>query len=207
MPSASRRRTSSSRGVSENDSILRPGRLGGRRLGRRAERLAQEPGLDRQLAVADRGDHRQDLGRRRLLEQVAGGAAADRLEHVVAVVVHGHDHDGDRVVELLDLGQAGEAVDPGHADVEQHDVRAPGGDLGQARFCSCRPRPRPRPSRPSTASPRGRARDISWSSTSSTRVGDSAMSMPHAIGSRVAAPVSSVPCGRASHRPAPVART
>ena len=81
------------------------------RLGRRAQRLAQQVGPDGELAAGHRLDHRQHLARRRVLQQVAGGAASDGVEHVAPLVVGGDDDDGDRVLELLDLPEARQPVD------------------------------------------------------------------------------------------------
>ena len=54
-----------------------------------------------------------DLRRGRVLQEVAGGAAADRLQHVAAVVVQRDHHDGDRMVRCLSSLEAGQPVMPG----------------------------------------------------------------------------------------------
>jgi hypothetical protein len=66
-------------------------------------------------------DGGHELGTGRLLEDVATRAGPERLAGERRVVLHGEDHDGARV---LDPGDSGQARRPGHAEVEHEHVRA-----------------------------------------------------------------------------------
>ena len=116
---------------------------------------------------ADRPDQLRALG---ALEQVAAGAGAHRREHRLVVVVHRQHEDRDVRRRVDDPARGLDAVEPGHVDVHQHDVRVPGRDRGDrllarrglARPGRCRPRSPAAAARP--------ARNAAWSSATRTRI-------------------------------------
>ena len=114
-------RTSCSRGVSSASP-------GGGAAGRAARELGDEParhgrGEDRR-AVGDHPDRGEQLRLGRVLEQEPAGARAQRLvDHLVEVERGQHEHPRRRRVSACEPTRRLDAVDVGHADVHEHDVR------------------------------------------------------------------------------------
>jgi hypothetical protein len=67
----------------------------------------------------DAGDH---VGRRGVLQDVAGGARLDRRHDVLLVAEDGDDHDVDVGLLLADLADQVDAAAVGQAKVDQHHV-------------------------------------------------------------------------------------
>src|SRR4051794_39699793 len=91
--------------------------------GELAQQVAGELGRDDRAAAVGRDDRLAQLLARRALREVAGGAGGDRVEQALGALVRRHD-------QRPDLGQLGaqaleddRAAQPGHAQVEHHDVR------------------------------------------------------------------------------------
>ena len=69
-------------------------------------------GRDGRLASLDRLEHRSELRRLEVLEQVALGAGLDRLEQVVLVLGHGQDHDRGRRVRAALIRDVAASPEP-----------------------------------------------------------------------------------------------
>ena len=84
------------------------------------EQLAGDRGGEHGVAGGDRAHRLDDLARRRVLEQEAAGAGAQRLDDVLVEAEGGEDEDA------LTRQAAGrlDAVHARHPDVHQHDVGA-----------------------------------------------------------------------------------
>ncbi len=114
----------------------------GSRTGLRGE-LGDQPagdrGSDQPLAARDRADRLQEGARLGVLQQEPGGARAQRPEDVLVEVEGGED---EYVGQLLvdDLAGGRDAVEPGHLDVHQDEIRPE--STGRARPPARRPRPR-----------------------------------------------------------------
>ena len=151
----------------------RPGHLsllGPRHLLELVDQLDRHRRADQRLAVGDDPHRLRDLLDRGVLEQVAGGAALDRLVEVGLLVGDGQHDDLRRRHALLDREAGLDAGPLRHPDVEQHDVRR----HGSARAVPSTPSP----ASPTTSMPSSLAssmvrprRKSSWSSTTSTRIG------------------------------------
>jgi hypothetical protein len=103
-----------------------------RRVRQRAGDLFEQPARrgrrHYRVAGRDRPDRGQQLLRLGVLQQEAAGAGAQRWEHVLVEVERGQDdHPRRRGAVAVDQHTSRlDAVEPGHADVHQHDVG--GGD-------------------------------------------------------------------------------
>jgi hypothetical protein len=87
------------------------------------EQPARNRARERRLALRDAAQERHDPVRRLALQQVAGGAAADRAEEV-ALVLRRRQHDDLRLRRgLAQPRQRREPVHLGHREVEQDQVR------------------------------------------------------------------------------------
>ena len=86
------------------------------------DELAGDRGSEQRVA-AGHGAHGVDERRgRRVLEQEPGGAAPERLEHVLVEVEGGHDEHAGARHPRGDPPRRLEAVDPGHPHVHHDDV-------------------------------------------------------------------------------------
>ena len=103
------------------------------------DQLRGELGIERRFAaqhLANRGHH---LASTCVFEDVASRANPQRLEQVIRIFGKGHDQDADAWQLFFDRPRCHEAIDVGHADVHEHQVRlqparqldgfAPGGGL------------------------------------------------------------------------------
>src|SRR5918996_2233465 len=81
-------------------------------------------GREERVAGGDRVDGGDELLRPRALEQEAGGARAERSEDVVVLLEGREDHDPRVGCDSQELTGCGDAVQVGHADVHEDDVRA-----------------------------------------------------------------------------------
>jgi signal transduction histidine kinase len=86
------------------------------------EQPPRDTARERCLASRDAAQEGRDLLRRLGLEQVAGGAGADRPEEVLLRVRRGQDDHFGLGRLLADAGERGEAVHPGHREIEEHEV-------------------------------------------------------------------------------------
>ena len=156
-PAVTRRRTSSSRAVS---------RSGGGFVGRRlqAQKVADDPGggggRDGRVTTGHRVDHRPQLGRLEVLEQVAACTGPDRREQVLLVLADGEHHDRGLRADGGDRPGRLDPAHPRHPHVHQdqvgfepdHERRPPGRRRRRGRR---RRGPRPRGA---TSGRRGRGR-------------------------------------------------
>ncbi len=78
---------------------------------------------DRGLAPSHALEHRTQLRRLEVLEQIALGAGLDRTEQVGFVLAHGQHDDRDFGVAGLDLGRRLQSGEVGHPNVHEDDVR------------------------------------------------------------------------------------
>jgi signal transduction histidine kinase len=92
--------------------------------------LLEQPGgngpRDRGFPACDATEEIDDPVGRFALQEVAGGAAADRCEQVVVRPRSGEDDHRRVGRSLTDRGERGQAVDAGHREVEQDEVGASG---------------------------------------------------------------------------------
>jgi hypothetical protein len=79
-------------------------------------------GRHRSAAMKDLAQGLEQPRGRRLLQEVAGGPGADRIEHVTIVVVDGQGHQDQGRMPLLQEPDALHAGHPGQAEVYQHRV-------------------------------------------------------------------------------------
>ena len=96
--------------------------------GELGEQLARHRGVDQRLATVHRPDRLGHLVQRDVLQQIAAGAGADRLEQILFLVTD-RQHDDLRARHDILGGAAGfDAAALGHPDVHEHDVgqRLPG---------------------------------------------------------------------------------
>ncbi|MBB4893596.1 hypothetical protein FHS39_002627 [Streptomyces olivoverticillatus] len=106
------------------EGVLRLLAAGGGRAGRQG--VDHVPGgRGREVGVARRGrpDGTDELRRRRVLEQEARAALAQRPQDVVALAEGGQDQGADAGCGAAQFGEGGQPVHHGHLDVEQGDVR------------------------------------------------------------------------------------
>ena len=117
-PLAMRARISRSRGVRSGKAAnagvdaRRPGSV----------RALADARPENRLTLGDREHCAQDLGRVRALEDVSGGARADRLGDRAVVVHHRHHQHGDVRMGLGEPASCRHAVEAGHRDVHDDDV-------------------------------------------------------------------------------------
>ena len=90
------------------------------------EQPARDLARERGLAIAHAAEELDDPLRRLALEQVARGASPDRGEQVLLGARGGEDDDLALRRRLADPRQRAEAVEPGHRQVEQHELRLQG---------------------------------------------------------------------------------
>src|SRR5439155_3992359 len=76
------------------------------------------------FALRHRLQRKLQFSGRGILAHVASGARAQRLEHVFLVGVHGKHHHAHLRKLLLEQRARLESPEPGHGNVEQHDIRA-----------------------------------------------------------------------------------
>ncbi len=137
------------------------------------EELVDDPGSrgrgDRRLAPADRLEHRPELGRLEVLQEVALGARLDRLEQVVLVLADGQDDDRDRRPGGLDPARSPRGPSHRHPDVHQDEVRLEPRRPGRRPRRRSTPVPRPRGPTPRAATRRRRGR-AAWSSARRIRI-------------------------------------
>ena len=137
-PCAISRRTSSSRGVRTSSARGRPPR---RQL---LHDAGDHGGGERGLAGVRRPDRADELRRLGVLEQEPGRARPQRGEQPVVLAEARQDEHARVRHALAQDAQRGDAVEPRHREVEQHDV-------GRLRARPRRRPPRRRPPRPTTS--------------------------------------------------------
>ena len=99
--------------------------------GDEVDQPAGDGGGEHRVAGGDQLDRADDLGRRRVLEQEAGGARAERPQDQVVGVEGGQHQDRGRGRLAGEEAGGGDAVEPRHADVHQDDVGAVAVDRGE----------------------------------------------------------------------------
>ena len=137
--------------------------------------------VEQRLARVRGADRARELLRLHVLEQVAGGAGAERGQQPSRR--RGSSSARSRAppgTRSRSSRIAADAVEPRHHEVHQHDVR-------RAAARPRRPPPRRRPPRPTTSMPscssrnvRSPSRTTAWSSTTSTRIGSATRRPPAA---------------------------
>src|SRR5512146_3218673 len=120
-PSATSWSTSRSRALSSPSSFAGPSRA---RRPNSSSSLAASPGESAGLARLERAQCSLELVLGHVLEQVALGAALDRLEEVLVLVGDRDDDDADLRQLGFDQPRRLEPVGFGHRDVHEHEVRA-----------------------------------------------------------------------------------
>ena len=100
--------------------------LGPRCGGKEALQVGGDPGAEDRFAVCDRPDRAKRFVLGRSLQEIAAGAGADGCEHGVVVVVHRHHEHVDVAAAVDDLAGRVDAVEAGHVDVHDDDVRLEG---------------------------------------------------------------------------------
>ena len=129
---------------------------------------ARDRARERRLAVGDAAQEVDDPLGRLVLQQVAGGAEADRAEQVRVVLGRGQDDDRGVGRGLADPRQRGEAVHSGHRQVEDDEV---GLQLGACSTASAPSVGLPDDLEPfAERSPASASRVSGWSSAMRTRV-------------------------------------
>src|SRR5581483_11906482 len=116
------------------DHLFAGRKAGGPGRGRALERsddFAGNGGRHGRAAFVDVANGLKEVGGALALEDVAGGAGGEGLEDAVVILVdcqHDNDHFG---MALFEAGDAFDAVDAGHVDVHEDDVRAVVGQAAQ----------------------------------------------------------------------------
>ena len=153
----------------------------------RAGELADDPerrrGRDRGLAPGDRLEHRPQLSRLEVLEQVAAGAGLDRLEQVVLVLGHGEHDDRDRgMVARLMRRVASSPDEPGI----RTSIRTTSGSSRPPGATACSPSP----AWPTTSWPHAASSEATPSRNEGVIVGeeDRASGRPRSADAAAAAP-------------------
>ena len=125
--------TSRSRGVSSGDLRTRRGGPGQPAAGQPRDHPLRHLRREERGPVGDGVDAGQQLARVARLQQEPARAEPERALDVLVLAERGQHDDAGRGQQPPDLGGRAQAVQPGHPDVEQHDVRVRGEGLGDRR--------------------------------------------------------------------------